>query len=157
MCIFVQINQYMIDTPWDEASERSEEFCQFCTSENIFTIAPWSRIPASIQPLLKGILHIFEGQRPGINQIMAHPWFKRRNCMDGLNQCQSAGNTTEVDPATLAERFMSRLSMDVDVCSQMNIDNRLSQMQVDVGPFCGTQQTMTTAGMMNASQDESFE
>ena len=65
-----------VDTPWDEPTERSEEFCVYCTTQDR-NYSPWNRIPAETLDLLLHILNIFEEKRVTIPMIKQHAWYLR--------------------------------------------------------------------------------
>lgn len=47
---------HIIDTPWDEPTENSAEFCMFCTRQSL-DYSPWNRFPADVKGKGHNILH----------------------------------------------------------------------------------------------------
>jgi serine/threonine-protein kinase Chk1 len=84
---------FLPDTPWDQSTAQSSEFCQYITGE-IFTEPPWNRLEtealckwdyallyqcALIYPpaLICGLLTIEPKKRLTLAEVFAHPWCTR--------------------------------------------------------------------------------
>lgn len=81
-----------LDTPWDEPTDRSPEFCRYLSGE-IFNEEPWTKfgtnaLCTSIHPfpcrgpifyiaLISGMLTLEAEKRMTMSEIYAHPWFTR--------------------------------------------------------------------------------
>jgi serine/threonine-protein kinase Chk1 len=118
------------NTPWDEPSENSQEFCMFCTRPQL-DYPPWNRLSAEVLHLLKGILNVYEDQRYKASQIKKHQWFSRKNYMMHENgKCN--------DPLALATRLFSQLAVEnqqpVTGASQMSIDGDIMATQTQQHP-----------------------
>lgn len=118
---FIFITNIYIDTPWDEPSEQSIEFCAYCSGATAaLKQEPWSRLTKHTSKLIRSMLSVYEEKRITMQGIMSNSWFKRDNYMLRDGQCS--------DPVALAAKLMSCLNVDDQInCSQMNIEDFLSQ------------------------------
>ncbi|KAH0835916.1 kinase-like domain-containing protein [Lanmaoa asiatica] len=64
------------NTPWDEPTERSPEFCRYLSGE-IFNEAPWTNFSTNALSLICGMLTLESDKRMTISEIYAHPWCTR--------------------------------------------------------------------------------
>ncbi|OWZ66266.1 hypothetical protein AYX14_02491 [Cryptococcus neoformans] len=92
------------NTPWDEPSESSPEFCAYRTGE-LFNYDPWTRIRGQALDILKGLLCIDPQQRLTISGIKHHPWcmtqsqLRREQLSEALTQgIRQEGMMAYADP-----------------------------------------------------------
>lgn len=64
------------NTPWDQSTAQSLEFCQYTTGE-IFTEPPWNRLETEALSLICGLLTIEPKKRLTLAEVFAHPWCTR--------------------------------------------------------------------------------
>ncbi|KAF8556043.1 CAMK CAMKL CHK1 protein kinase [Imleria badia] len=64
------------NTPWDEPTDRSPEFCRYLSGE-IFNEAPWTNFSTNALSLICGMLTLESGKRMTMSEICGHPWFTR--------------------------------------------------------------------------------
>ncbi|KAH7884179.1 kinase-like domain-containing protein [Phlebopus sp. FC_14] len=64
------------NTPWDEPTERSPEFCRYLSGE-IFNEDPWNRLQDSVLSLICGLLTVEPEKRMTLADVYAHPWCTR--------------------------------------------------------------------------------
>lgn len=61
------------NTPWDQSTAQSSEFCQYITGE-IFNQPPWNRLKADALSLICGLLTVEPERRMTLAEVFAHPW-----------------------------------------------------------------------------------
>lgn len=61
------------NTPWDQSTAQSSEFCQYITGE-IFNEPPWDRLKAEALSLICGLLTVEPEKRMTLAEVFAHPW-----------------------------------------------------------------------------------
>ncbi|KIJ59380.1 hypothetical protein HYDPIDRAFT_118600 [Hydnomerulius pinastri MD-312] len=66
------------NTPWDEPSDRSPEFCRYLSGE-IFNEAPWNRLGRSVLSLICGLLAVEPEKRMTLPDVYAHPWCMKQS------------------------------------------------------------------------------
>ena len=114
-----------LDTPWEEPTNRSDEFRRYCMSSEL-NYMPWKRIPAQVKRdfvslllrhfpssmrltislcsgLMRSVLCVDPKHRYSITQIRQDPWFNTPNPMLVNGRCS--------DPIALATRLMSGLTI----------------------------------------------
>ncbi|KAI9567517.1 kinase-like domain-containing protein [Boletus coccyginus] len=64
------------NTPWDEPTDRSPEFCRYLSGE-IFNEEPWTKFGTNALSLISGMLTLEAEKRMTMSEIYAHPWFTR--------------------------------------------------------------------------------
>lgn len=64
------------NTPWDQSTAQSSEFCQYITGE-IFNEPPWNRLEKEALSLICGLLTIEPEKRMTLAEVFAHPWCTR--------------------------------------------------------------------------------
>ncbi|KAJ6584208.1 CAMK/CAMKL/CHK1 protein kinase [Mycena sp. CBHHK59/15] len=61
------------NTPWDEPTQHSPEFCRYLTGE-IFKEEPWNRFGSDALSLLCGLLTVDPRERLTLSDAFQHPW-----------------------------------------------------------------------------------
>ncbi|KAG2047184.1 Pkinase-domain-containing protein [Suillus hirtellus] len=64
------------NTPWDQSTAQSSEFCQYITGE-LFDERPWNRLENEALSLICGLLTIEPEGRMTLAEVFAHPWCRR--------------------------------------------------------------------------------
>ncbi|KAF3925365.1 hypothetical protein ABW20_dc0110144 [Dactylellina cionopaga] len=80
------------NTPWDEPTDRSAEFCEYKSTGGHATYEPWNLIMDNVLSLIRGMMAVNPAKRFTIEQIKKHPWYTAPNplmsatgtCRDGL-------------------------------------------------------------------------
>ncbi|WWD20357.1 hypothetical protein CI109_104833 [Kwoniella shandongensis] len=92
------------NTPWDEPSDNSPEFCAYRTGE-IFDYDPWTRIRGQARAILLAMLTIDPKERITMEGIRSHPWcmtpsqLSREQIPEALTQgLRSTGMMAIADP-----------------------------------------------------------
>ncbi|KAG1719656.1 kinase-like domain-containing protein [Suillus lakei] len=82
------------NTPWDQPTARSSEFCQYITGE-IFNEAPWNRLGEKALSLVCGLLTIEPEKRMTLAEVFAHPWCIRASQIAKQGTVALADHLTE--------------------------------------------------------------
>ncbi|KAG6330497.1 hypothetical protein ID866_8593 [Astraeus odoratus] len=61
------------NTPWDEPTDRSPEFCRYLSGE-IFREDPWNRLGRNVLSLICGLLTVEPKNRMTLPDVYNHPW-----------------------------------------------------------------------------------
>ncbi|EPS42553.1 hypothetical protein H072_3476 [Dactylellina haptotyla CBS 200.50] len=80
------------NTPWDEPTDRSAEFCEYKSTGGYATYEPWNLIKDDVLSLIRGMMMIEPKKRYTIEHIKKHPWYTTSNrllssngtCRDGV-------------------------------------------------------------------------
>src|SRR5690606_36678730 len=75
------------NTPWDEPTNNSYEFCEYVEHNGKLDTDLWANVPTAARSLLRGMMKINPEERFTIEDIRRHPWFTRPNpylAADGL-------------------------------------------------------------------------
>ncbi|KAF1983114.1 serine/threonine-protein kinase Chk1 [Aulographum hederae CBS 113979] len=94
------------NTPWDEPTRQSYEFCEFLKTEGHTTDELWEKIPPAAMSLLRGMLKISPESRFSLDGIRTHPWFTQPN-----NYLSSSG--TLANQIGLATQMFESLRIDL--------------------------------------------
>ncbi|KAI3603780.1 camk camkl chk1 protein kinase [Moniliophthora roreri] len=82
------------NTPWDEASTVSPEFCEYLSGA-IFEQEPWNRFGFDALTLLRGLLAIDPNERLTIAEAGRHPWCTRPSQLARQSAAALADKLTE--------------------------------------------------------------
>ncbi|KAF2740877.1 Pkinase-domain-containing protein [Polyplosphaeria fusca] len=93
------------NTPWDEPTERSEEFKEYVDTDGRTTDELWQKLPPEIISLLRGMLKLDPSTRFTLDEIRTHPWFTRKS------QFLSPSGRN-ANPIGLATQMLSQLRID---------------------------------------------
>jgi len=117
------------NTPWDEPTKRSYEFCEYIETEGRPKDELWQKIPQSALSLLRGMLKMNPAERFGLEEIRRHPWFTRPN--PHLSASGRANN-----PVMLATQMIESLRIDfnADPLSSHSQAVRSSADAMDIDP-----------------------
>ncbi|KAF9647634.1 Pkinase-domain-containing protein [Thelephora ganbajun] len=107
------------NTPWDEPSENSFEFCAYVNGQ-IFDKDPWNRLSSTVLSLIRQMLDINPDERLTIAGAFQHPWVSRASQVanQGLvalaqRLTQSLRNAGDLEIAT-PQRFEGKVDADGD-------------------------------------------
>ncbi|KAI4630518.1 hypothetical protein J4E80_001455 [Alternaria sp. BMP 0032] len=93
------------NTPWDEPTKRSAEFKEYVETGGHTTDELWSKIPAELLSLLRGMLKVDPKERFTLDEIRTHPWCTRKN-----PYLTASGRNA--NPVGLATQMLSQLRID---------------------------------------------
>lgn len=94
------------NTPWDEPTQRSFEFCDYSSHGITSTDELWVRVPQQAISLLRGMLHVDPGGRFTLQDVRRHPWFTRPNP-------HMAADGRAANPLGLATQMLESLRIDL--------------------------------------------
>ncbi|KAF2101098.1 serine/threonine-protein kinase Chk1 [Rhizodiscina lignyota] len=118
------------NTPWDEPTRRSYEFCEYQDNNGRTTDELWTKIPQDMLSLLRGMLKLDPKGRFTLDEVRTHPWFTRRN-----PHLSSSG--TAANPIVLATQMLESLKIDLNARitpSQLAAASDPDAMDIDSGP-----------------------
>lgn len=96
------------NTPWDEPTRKSWEFCEYQDNGGRGTADElWTNIPGEILSLLRGMLKLDPESRFTLDEVRTHPWFTRPN--PHLSPSGTAAN-----PVGLATQMLESLRIDMN-------------------------------------------
>ena len=107
-CGIVLFVLFVGNTPWDEPTQRSFEFCDYLSHGITSTDELWARVPQQAISLLRGILHVDPGSRFTLEDVRRHPWFTRANS-------HMAADGRAANPLSLATQMLESLRIDLRV------------------------------------------
>ncbi|KAK6908880.1 hypothetical protein I203_102885 [Kwoniella mangroviensis CBS 8507] len=156
------------NTPWDEPSDASPEFCAYRTGE-LLQYDPWTRIRGQARAILLAMLTIDPSQRITMEGIKSHPWcmtpsqLRREQIPEALTQgMKQAGMMTVVDPvfnstASQAYAASQRMKNESQWGSQFN--QQESQFMRGTGNITqsGTYNTITTRFWLRLPLSQAFD
>lgn len=139
------------NTPWDEPTKNSDEFCDYLRGDIETDDDLWSKTPRQVRSLLRGILRIDPKKRMNLEDVRRHPWFTRLNPF--LTHDGRAAN-----PVGLATQMLENLHINFDTDPTINtsssqrpsnlasIDTRVrnyNAMDIDDGADAGNRLALT--------------
>ncbi|EKM76676.1 hypothetical protein AGABI1DRAFT_122426 [Agaricus bisporus var. burnettii JB137-S8] len=92
------------NTPWDEPTVHSPEFCQY-VSGSIFKEQPWCRLNENVLSLIRGMLTVNPDKRMILDEVVSHLWVSRPS------QLASQSVSTLADKLTESLRKMGDLEL----------------------------------------------
>ena len=123
------------NTPWDEPSDESPEFCEYFANEHFEETEPWNRLSTDVYNLIRNMCNAYEDQRYTIKKIKKNSWFKRQTHLHQM--------TAHRESAAL-DRLLSQMAVDdsqifasqMDVMSQQykSQQSYVSNMDMDFQP-----------------------
>ncbi|WWC92860.1 uncharacterized protein L201_007821 [Kwoniella dendrophila CBS 6074] len=154
------------NTPWDEPSDASPEFCAYKTGE-LLQYDPWTRIRGQARSILLGMLTINPNERITMQQIKTHPWsmtpsqLSREQIPDALTQgMRQKGMMDVINPSfSNSQAYLSsqRAFNESQWGSQLN--QQESQFMRMTGNITqsGSLNTTTTRFYLQLTPSQSFE
>ncbi|WVR08050.1 hypothetical protein IAU60_005095 [Kwoniella sp. DSM 27419] len=143
------------NTPWDEPSDNSPEFCAYRTGE-ILSYDPWTRIRGQTRAILLAMLTLNPNERITMEQIKTHPWcmtpsqLSREQIPDALTQgLRSTGMMAIADPSfgsSASQAYAASRSQRVMTESQWG-----SQFNQQESQFMRMTGNITQSGDLNTS------
>lgn len=115
------------NTPWDEPTRRSYEFCEYQDNNGRTTDELWAKIPQDMLSLLRGMLKLDPKTRFTLDEVRTHPWFTRQN-----PHLSSSG--TAANPIGLATQMLESLKIDLNAHithSQRAPEQNVDAMDID--------------------------
>ena len=139
------------NTPWDEPGERSFEFCEYVRAGEGVPEGDelWERVPGEAVGLLRGMMCVDVEKRFGVQEVKAHPWFRRANAYLGV------GGGLE-NPVGLATEMFESMKIDFGadpLASQRSKGQRGDAMELDGSQGGGEE----VGGVRTPTQDIMFD
>jgi serine/threonine-protein kinase Chk1 len=108
------------NTPWDEPTQQSWEYVEYCRLNGRSSDSLWERLPSAALSLLRGMMCVDMKTRFTFEQIRRHPWFTRPNPLLTADGKMS-------DPLSLAAQMLENLR--IDFSQQPTLSQRQPQSQ----------------------------
>lgn len=134
------------NTPWDQSTAQSSEFCQYITGE-IFNELPWKRLGTQALSLICGLLTVEAEKRMTLAEVFAHPWCTRPSQIAKQGVVALADHLTE---SLRANGDLNYAMPDLAISAEPNKDKDADEIMLSA-----THQSQFTQSLLLFSQTQS--